>query len=307
MVDLGFWIVAFGFDTRHAYGYCASVVDEPDAPRIFRRQILRNPKFQIQNPKLPPRASRAFTLLEVLIAIALVLALGAALFGFLHDMLATRARTLEHAMQQRTAATLIERLETDIAGTLVGDARSGAGVQGDATHLRMLTRGVMPQLASRGLDDPAPLGDLQIVEFHFDAAARRLEARRASASASQTPGDFATLGGEVAHVRLRYLDGGRWQSSFDSLALDRLPAAVEVAVWFNAWPQDQTLSPSDSIEADLDVAASDRSVSNFDERAFGMISDSESQRAPPPDRLRVIVIPDGGSDSADQPTSARIN
>jgi prepilin-type N-terminal cleavage/methylation domain-containing protein len=278
-IDFGFWILDFGLhDVRLLTLFPWTRV---------------NPKSKIQNPKsrCPPRG---FTLLEVLIAIALVLLLGGALFGFLHDMLSTRARTLRHAAQQRAAATLIERVEADVITTLVGDRTSGSGVQGQATRLRLLTRGVMTQLASRGLDDPGALGDLQSVEYRFDAAARRLEARKISAdgadAGSHMPAAFAPLGGEIAHVRFRYLNDRRWSDSFDSLAMDRLPAAIEVAVWFNPWPQDQ-----------LPAAAADafarEDSNNFDERAFAMSSDAELQpggRLPPPDRLRVIVIPDGG-------------
>jgi type II secretory pathway component PulJ len=260
--------------------------------------------------RLDPRSRiRAFTLLEVLIAIALILALGAALFGFLHDMLATRSRTLDHALQQRAAATLIERLEADVVATLVGDTASGPGVQGDATNLRLLTRGVMPQLASRGLDDPAPLGDLQSVEFRFDPSARRLEARRSSASAGEAPPEFATLGGAIAHVRFRYLGNRRWQQSFDSLALGHLPAAIEVAVWFTPWPEDREAQAEADADASsgapaVDSAGEEVAPGNFDEGAFGMTSDSESQRRPTPDRLRVIVIPDGGADDAAAATQA---
>ncbi len=315
--DFGFWILDFGLKRVSDHGGSDDEGGRPGSAAAVRsRAILvflcqtrrgppQNPKSKIQNPKPP----RAFTLLEVLIAIALILALGAALFGFLHDMLATRTRTLDHAMQQRAATTLVERLEAEVVATLVGDVRHGAGVQVDATRLRLLTRGVMPQLASRGLDDPAPLADLQTVEYRFDAPARRLQARKGSAVASEQPPDFATLGGGIAHVRFRYLDNHRWQVSFDSLALNHLPAAIEVAVWFNAWPQDQTSEKDGSVTANAsgDAGVADRdgaATGNVDERAFGLISDNESQQLPAPDRLRVIVIPDGGGEETPQNSSS---
>jgi type II secretory pathway component PulJ len=226
---------------------------------------------------------RAFTLLEVLVAIALVVALVGALLGFFHDILTTRAIALEHALQQRAAATLVERLETDVVATLVGDVRSGAGVRGEATRLRLLTRGVMPQLASRGLDDPAPLGDLQIVEYLFNQAAHRLEARKSSASAGEAESSFAPLGGEIAHVRFRYLDHRQWRETFDSLAAGHLPQAVEVAIWFNSWPADSSASG--------DEDSSDESSTDF-------AAKRASRRLPQPDRLRVIMLPDGGADDA---------
>ncbi len=242
------------------------------------------------------RIRRGFTLLEVLIAIALALVLSATMFVFLQDLLATRARTMEFAARQRAAATLIERLEADVATCLVGDARSGAGVKGDAEHLRLLTRGVMTQLASRGLDDPAALADLHVVEYQLDRGNQRIEARKNVAGES---GAFTSLGGPIAHLRFRYLDGRQWTESFDSLALKRLPNAIEVCVWFERWPGD---APSDDSAETSRAAADDVATrpesprGSFDEDAYAAASDAESQRPPPPDRRRVIVIPDGGAE-----------
>ena len=241
---------------------------------------------------------RGFTLIEVLIAIALMLMLGGAMFGFLQDLLTTRGRTLERSGRQRAASTLIERLENDVAACLVGDARSGAGVRGDGSSLRLLTRGVMPQVAARGINDPAALGDLQVVEYRFDAAQQRLEARKAPATESAA---FAPLGGSIAHVRFRYLDGRRWRDDYDSLGLNRLPSAIEVAVWFNPWPSDEVSSAA--------AAADERSP--LDEEAAGLPAfDREpdvdvnaaidAPNPPPPDRMRVIVIPDAGAAQPDE-------
>jgi prepilin-type N-terminal cleavage/methylation domain-containing protein len=235
--------------------------------------------------RLPQRRRlRGFTLIEVLIAIALALVLGVTMFVFLQDLLATRSRTVEFASRQRAAATLIERLESDVAACLVGDSRNGAGVQGDADRLRLLTRGVMTQLASRGLDDPAALADLHSVEYHYNASDQSIDARKNAVGESS---EFTSLGGPIAHLRFRYLDGRTWKDSFDSLALDRLPNAIEVCLWFSRWA-DET--------ADAPTTRSDEFSGNFDERAYAAASDADSFRPPPPDRRRVIVIPDGGAE-----------
>jgi type II secretory pathway component PulJ len=73
----------------------------------------------------------AFTLLEVLIAIALLMGLVSALFAFGFDMLASRQKALEYAWQQRAAATLIERLEADLMSS-VAALRTEPGV-----HIKM--------------------------------------------------------------------------------------------------------------------------------------------------------------------------
>ena len=235
-----------------------------------------------------PRASaRAFTLLEVLIAIALVLSLLGSMFSFLFNMLAARARALDYAAKQLAAATLIERAEADLMSCLVGDDAWGPGIDGTATRLRVLTRGVAVSLAERGTQDPAVLGDLQWVEYRFDAARGRLEAGRGPAG-PDSPAEFAPLGGSIYKVRFRYHDGNGWRDSFNSVSADRLPAAVEIAVWFHPWPGEEPPEPADE--------ESDRftfdSGGGFDDRAFAAESDLDLFDEPMPDRVRVIAIPD---------------
>lgn len=263
----GFWILGFGVQLRRA-----------------------NPKSRIERPE---SARRAFTLIEVLIAIGLALVLGATMFAFLHDMLATRARTLEHATRQRAAATLIERLEADLAACIVGDSRNGSGVQGSEASLRLLTRGVMPQLASRGSDDPSSLADLHDIEFRFNRATRSIDARKGRAGESS---EFTSLGDGIAHVRFRYLDDRQWRSTFDSVELNRLPSAIEVCVWFNPWLG----GPGDASDSAAAFDESNANV-NFDENAFADASEAAAFRPPPPDRRRVIVIPDGGAEAERTP------
>ncbi|MHC4770019.1 MAG: type II secretion system protein GspJ [Planctomycetota bacterium] len=182
---------------------------------------------------------RAFSLLEVLIAIGLVIALFAAMFAFMFDTLSARSRALEHAGRQLAATTLIERAELDLMSGVFGDRVNGAGVDGDNTALRILTRGVAAHLAGRGPGDPAVFGDLQEVEYRFDEDLGRIEARRRPAGdRGVAPSAFAPLGGPVYKVRFRYHDSTVWRDSFDSLLQDALPVAVEIAVWFHPWPGD---------------------------------------------------------------------
>src|SRR3712207_4257138 len=101
------------------------------------------------------RCRRAFTLAEVLVAIAILLALVGTMFGFLFDLLSSRQRALEATSQQRAASALIDRLEADLFTCLVGDRRHGAGVAGEGERVRVLSRGVAASLAERGPDDPS--------------------------------------------------------------------------------------------------------------------------------------------------------
>ncbi len=235
---------------------------------------------------------RGFTLLEVLISIALISILLGSLFAFLHDLLQSRSRALQYTARQLAAATLIQRVEAELASCIVGDGTSGAGVKGDATSLSILSRGVAVHLAEDGTESGV-LGDLQQTEYRFDDEAAEIEVRR------MTPGGrpggrpdpaFVSIG-PVHRLRFRYHDGTGWSDSFDSLAADRLPQAVEVTVWYHPWPGEQEITP----EAPAERLTFD-ATGGFDDAAYARQSDMGSFDEPRPDRFRVIVIPDASSE-----------
>jgi type II secretory pathway pseudopilin PulG len=236
---------------------------------------------------------RAFSLLEVLVAIALMIALFGSMFAFMFDTLSARRRALEYAGMQRAALTLIERAELDLMSCVVGDRVNGAGVEGDNESIRILTRSVAADRAGQGMDDPAVFGDLQEVEYRFDEGAGLIEARRAPAGdRTGGSGEFAPLGGAVYKVRFRYHDSTTWRDSFDSLAHGGLPAAVEIAVWFHPWPGVAPEEPEYEMPERLTFDA----TGGFDEAAYARASDVEFFDEPRPDRIRVIVIPDANVD-----------
>ncbi|MHC4966914.1 MAG: type II secretion system protein GspJ [Planctomycetota bacterium] len=244
---------------------------------------------------------RAFSLLEVLIAIGLVIALFAAMFAFMFDTLSARSRALEHAGRQLAATTLIERAELDLMSCVVGDRVNGAGVDGDNTALRILTRGVAAHLAGRGPGDPAVFGDLQEVEYRFDEDLGRIEARRRPAGdRGVAPSAFAPLGGPVYKVRFRYHDSTVWRDSFDSLLQDTLPVAVEIAVWFHPWPGDERPETEAGNGPEVPQRLTFDAAAGFDEAEFVGEAELQFFDEPPPDRIRVILIPDA---SADDPYS----
>ncbi len=242
---------------------------------------------------------RAFTLLEMLIAIALTIALLAAMFSFFWDLLATRQQIIEETSRRRAVDTLIEGLERDLLTAVAGDAVFGAGVAGDDSAIRILSRGVPARLAER----PGGLGfaDLERAEYRFDEAGRTLSARRVAVrggEAGPAPG-FAPLGGNVHRVRFRYHDGRAWVDSFDSLRAAALPRAVEVAIWFDA-PPGETLADQFAEPPARAERLTFGPDGGFDERAFAIESDLELLDEPRPDRVRVIGVPDAAG-PADAP------
>ena len=241
---------------------------------------------------------RGFTLLEVLVAIALISMLLGSLFAFLHDLLQSRSRALDYTARQLAAATLIGRVEAELASCIVGDDTSGPGVKGDAASLSILSRGVAVHLAQDGLESGV-LGDSQRSEYRFVDEAGEIEVRRMTPWAQPAP-DFVSVG-PVHRLRFRFHDGTGWSDAFDSLAEGRLPQAVEVAVWYHAWPGEQETQP----EALAERLTFD-TTGGFDDAAFAQQSDIELIDEPRPDRFRVIVIPDASSEDPFAPVDVEL-
>jgi hypothetical protein len=165
--------------------------------------------------------------MEVLIVMGLLLLLSGAMFGFLWNLTAGRDRLIAIGRDEQSGGVVIERVENDL---LCGIAGGGghAGIDGGATRLRMLTRGVWP-----GADASAggkSLGDLQGTELAFNGGSLTASSWVGAAG----PGEAEVVSDRIAGCRFRYFDGREWQESFDSQASGRLPAAIEVSLWFGS-------------------------------------------------------------------------
>ncbi|MCE7973014.1 MAG: hypothetical protein DYG92_01625 [Leptolyngbya sp. PLA1] len=203
---------------------------------------------------------RAFTLFETLLAIVLIVALSAAVFGFLWTLLERREQLDTVGARGDGLAAMWSRLERDLATTFAADGAGGAGLRGDSSSLRVRARGV-------GLDPSSRASEATGSEFVFSASTGQLTGRT-------IPGPGATaevLATGLELVRFRYHDGAEWRESFDSGSARALPLAVEVSVWFGAGPAAARAVPPD----DIDLVG------------------REDGPARPADRTRVITIPDG--------------
>ena len=265
---------------------------------IGLRQISRRPRI-------------AFTLIEVLIAIAIILALMGTMYGFLFGILSSRQGVLEHVRQQTAAAALIKQLDADLPACIVGDSVLGSGIRGDAHQLRVLYRGVAANLAIRGADDPDAFGDLQFTEYRFDAESQRIQARRGPVRASDHDlPPFTPIAGTIHNVRFRYYDGQNWQNRFDSLASNRLPVAIEVAIWSGPAgepansPQTAATQPDRSANDALNQAISPEPPQPEEvSQASAIGVDAAAMGAA--DRLRVFLIPDAAGSTASTTSGGR--
>ncbi len=236
---------------------------------------------------------RAFTLMEVLVAIALLLALFGVMFGFLNGVLSTRQHVLELTGKQRAASLLIDRVEADLLTCLVGDERHGAGVVGEPESLRLLTRGTLA-----GAEGDAVFSDLQVAEYRFDPSTHELSGSRGVAGNDAS--ESHPFASRIYKVRFRYHDGEQWQDRYDSMQRGRLPVAVEVAVWFEPWPGDDWTVADDEFGPEPAGAAERLTFDmddTFDETEWAMRADRDFRDDPTPDRVRVIAIPDAAEES----------
>ncbi|MGD9688980.1 MAG: prepilin-type N-terminal cleavage/methylation domain-containing protein [Phycisphaerales bacterium] len=257
--------------------------------------------------------ARAFTLMEVMLALALITLLMLGMITLLWGVSDSRERIMREARRAQALGGVIERLESDLLACIAGDSALGAGVKGDATSLTVLSRGVWlsgPDAARRATPEEIEAGagaqqptDLIGARYELigggaaavaPGGAGEGEAGTASDAAEERaarglrivrwpagPGMDGRPGGtpgaiaeDVEEVRFRYFDGSAWRDRFDSLEAAGLPAAIEIAIWARRGGGERG-------------ATADRNAPVEDEAT------GEPRRGAP-DRVRVIAIPDGG-------------
>ncbi len=224
-------------------------------------------------------------MLELLLAVAVVLALSASVYSFLFELIGRRARIVEVADSVGGAAAVFDRLHADLTTAVAYAGGIGAGIDGAGDRVRVVSRGV-PGVGGVG-EGGGARGDLVVSELEFDAERGELRGR-AWAGLVENAGEFRVIARGVEGFRLRYHDGRRWREVFDSGSVGRLPAAVEVSMWFG------------EVEPFEEGAGEDELITiggiEEEELAGALPVEAlepvmEEERAP--DRQRVIVVPDG--------------
>lgn len=154
-------------------------------------------------PPSPPRGGRlrAFTILEVMLAVGLLVLLTGGMYTFLWDLVSRREAVAVEAARDGAAATLFERLEADLTGAIAGDEKH-AGLVGSASEITIHARGVAMPL--RPADRDTAMGDIQGTQVSFDKGVLR---GRRWVGAGEPAGEFEELSGDVQRVRFRYSDG----------------------------------------------------------------------------------------------------
>lgn len=164
-------------------------------------------------------ARRGFTLIEVLVGIAIGGALLAALGVFTLNLTDTRARLAEMTARVDSAEVVFSALDRALATAVVEDASLGAGVSGNETALRVVRSAV-----GLGGEREELFAEKGVVEVRLAPGAQRLEIVR--------DGRTAALPAPVRAVRIRYLGERGWSDAFDSGEAGVFPAGIEVSIWF---------------------------------------------------------------------------
>lgn len=228
------------------------------------------------------RTPRAFTLFEMLVAIALVLAILGVSVRLIADLGDARTRTEAGLGVVVGTSELFDLLQSRLDTATAVDAAGGPGVVGDEVSLTVNGCRVRPH---RLVDDVRghPLQDRAALEIRF--ADDSIEVR-------EDAGGWSAIVSDPTAIRFRYFDGREWRDRWDGSV--GLPVAIEVRVWTSPWPDGDTPA---WIEASIPEETADvfpDPLETIGRRDFDRREVSFDE-APAPDRLRVFSILDAAA------------
>jgi type II secretion system protein J len=196
---------------------------------------------------------KAFTLIEMLLAVAICAIVLVAINGVFATAMRLRDKTSEAIEEALPVNRALDTMYRDLKGTvgpggiLAGDFRCGAQAMG-------ATMGLSGEAGSAGLDfftstgminDKAPWGDIQEVFYELKAPTDRNQQgmdlvrcinRNLLAITTQTPETQWLMGG-VQNLQFDCYDGMMWQPIWDTSAGNtNLPVAVRIRIQLVARP-----------------------------------------------------------------------
>ncbi len=182
---------------------------------------------------------RGFTLLELVVALAMVAILAGGLYASLRIAFRAQASSEQAIAPARTAALAFELIGTDIRNALPpGNVLVGAFVGTDGTDERgrdgddlfFYNTGDAPEHPSGNGEIKSVELSVEVPDGSNDHVLLRRVTRNLLSQIAVDPDEEVICRG-VAGFNLRYYDGMQWQDSWDSSQQDNaLPLAVEVTL-----------------------------------------------------------------------------
>lgn len=234
------------------------------------------------------RRAAGFTLLEVMLALAIIILLLATMTRVLDDLVEARTRVRRSMIRTEGVAAALELLARSADSAVATGLDGAAGIDGDSTSIRIARSGVATTRLG-GVTGISPVQDRHAVELAFRDG--ELVVR------DDDDGVTETLATDLFAIRLRYHDGRDWFDGWDSRETG-LPVAIECAIWTTPWPDAAWPAWIPEPEVDDDVVEDAEDVENrddfaaaFDEFEIGPMLDSDDL-LPVPEHVRVISILD---------------
>jgi type II secretion system protein J len=204
-------------------------------------------------PCSEPRAASAFTLIEVLLALAICAIVLVAINAVFATAVRLRDKTTAAVEEGLPVDRALETLRRDLKGTvgpggfLAGDFKCGAQAMGTSMGLTgEAGGGGLDFFTSTGaIGDNNPWGDLQEVFYELKAPADRNQLgmdlvrcinRNLLATTTPTP-ETQTLLSHIETVQFECFDGAQWRPTWDTSAGDsNLPTGVRISIQMAAKP-----------------------------------------------------------------------
>lgn len=193
--------------------------------------------------KVPPPSEAGFTLVELLVALAIFAMISVAGVTLLRSGSDTQIAVKNRLEEYSRVNRLYNAMEGDLAQAVVRPVRDQAGApvpaftQGDAAAPDALFGFVRAGWSNY---DEAPRAGLQRIAYTLESGAlKRLSWPMLDGAA---PSDAATLVENVSAARLQFRDEkGEWRSDWSAIDADALPRALELLLTIQGKPQQRML------------------------------------------------------------------
>ena len=204
--------------------------------------------------RLPSRQicpARAFTLIEVMVAILIAAVVLASLNSFFAGAMRLRSRVTETAEQDLPVEFAVATMKKDLRGIVPPGTLAGA-MASDVAAVGMTQPAALEIYTTTGvLRDDVPWADVQKIDYYLQTSTNKLVAtgrdlirgvtRNLLASTPETPSPQPLLQG-VDSLTFAFYDGTNWNTSW-SATLSNTPVAIRVNINFAPPPGGGHLTP----------------------------------------------------------------